>query len=84
MSSTLGVLEQGVGMVQLQQKVITRKNLVYSLITGLIVGIIAGAPIGWIAHRFYAERRLAEVLICREKHTNLPEAQLQSFCGSRF
>lgn len=63
---------------------ITRKNLVYSLITGLIIGISAGAPLGWMAHQFYAERRLAEVLICREKNKDLPENQLQSVCGSRF
>lgn len=68
----------------MKTSVITRKNLVYSLITGLIVGIIAGVPLGWLAHQFYAERRLAEVLICREKNRNLPEAQLQSVCGSRF
>ena len=68
----------------MQKNVINRKNLVVSLITGLVVGIIAGAPIGWIAHQLYAERRLAEVLICREKNTNVPEAQLQSLCGSRF
>jgi len=67
-----------------QKNAITRKNLVYSLIIGLVVGIIAGTPIGWIAHQFYADRRLAEVLICREKNRNLPEAQVLSLCGSRF
>ena len=67
-----------------RQNTITRKNLVYSLITGLIIGVIAGAPLGWVAHRFFAEQRLADVLICREKNTNLPEAQVESICGSRF
>lgn len=63
---------------------ITRKNLVYSLITGLLIGVIAGAPLGWFAHQVYNERRLADVLICREKNRNQPEAVLQSICGSRF
>ena len=67
-----------------RQNTITRKNLVYSLITGLIIGAIAGAPLGWVAHRFFAEQRLADVLICREKNRNLPEAQVESMCGSRF
>ncbi len=67
-----------------RQNTITRKNLVYSLITGLIIGVIAGAPLGWLAHQFYAEQRLADVLVCREKNRNLPEAQLESVCGSRF
>lgn len=67
-----------------RQNTITRKNLVYSLITGLIVGVIAGAPLGWVAHRFFAEQRLADVLICREKNRNLPEVQVESICGSRF
>lgn len=63
---------------------ITRKNLVYSLLTGLLVGLLIGTPLGWFVHQFYAERRLAEVLICREKNRNQPEAVLQSICGSRF
>ncbi|MBE9189688.1 hypothetical protein IQ230_04770 [Gloeocapsopsis crepidinum LEGE 06123] len=63
---------------------ITRKNLIYSLLTGLIIGIFIGAPLGWFTHQFFAERRLAEVLICREKNRNQPEAVLQSMCGSRF
>ncbi len=67
-----------------RQNTITRKNLVSSLMIGLIVGILAGVPLGWIAHQFYAERRLADVLVCREKNRNLPEVQVQSLCGSRF
>ena len=66
------------------QNVISRKNLVSSLITGLIIGIVAGAPLGWAAHQFYAEQRLAQTVICREKNRNLPEAQVQSICGSGF
>ncbi len=67
-----------------RQNTITRKNLVSSLIIGLIVGLLAGLPLGWLAHQFYAERRLADVLVCREKNRNLPEVQVQAICGSRF
>jgi len=67
-----------------QQNTITRKNLVSSLMIGLIIGLLAGVPLGWIIHRFYAEQQLADVLICREKNRNLPEVQVQSICGSRF
>jgi len=42
-----------------RQNTITRKNLVYSLITGLIVGVIAGCAFGLIAIGF-AEQRLAD------------------------
>ncbi|MBD2084913.1 hypothetical protein NDI49_00010 [Trichocoleus sp. ST-U3] len=63
---------------------ITRKHLVSSLLTGLLLGAIAGAPIGWFTHRAYAEQRLAQNLICREQHRNEPEAVVQSICGSRF
>ena len=66
------------------QPAISRKNLISSLLIGLAIGLIGGAPLGWIAHRIYAEQRLATVLICREKNRNLPEVQLQSICGSRF
>jgi hypothetical protein len=63
---------------------ITRKHLVYSLLTGLLIGAIAGTPIGWFTHRAYTEQRLAKNLICREQHRNEPEAVVQSICGSRF
>lgn len=63
---------------------ISRKNLISSLAIGLAIGGIAGAFTGWVAHRFYAEQRLANVLICREKNKNQPEYVLQSMCGSRF
>lgn len=68
----------------MKQNAVSRKNLVYSLITGLVIGVIAGAPLGWVAHQFYAEQRLAQILICREKNRNQPEAIVQSICGSRF
>ena len=63
---------------------ITRKHLVSSLVTGLLLGAIAGTPIGWFTHRAYAEQRYAKNLICREQHRNEPEAVVQSICGSRF
>ncbi|MBD2744744.1 hypothetical protein [Coleofasciculus sp. FACHB-1120] len=63
---------------------ITRKHLVYSLLTGLVIGAIAGTPIGWFTHRTYAEQRLAKNLICREQHRNEPVAVVESICGSRF
>ncbi|MBD2040213.1 hypothetical protein [Microcoleus sp. FACHB-672] len=62
----------------------SRKNLINSLLTGLIVGIIAGAPLGWFVHQYYAEQRLAQILICREKHRNQPEERVLAICGSRF
>lgn len=72
------------GVCNLKQNAVSRKNLVYSLITGLVIGVLAGAPLGWLAHQFYAEQRLAQILICREKNRNQPEAIVQSMCGSRF
>lgn len=72
------------GVCNLKQNAVSRKNLVYSLITGLVIGVIAGVPLGWLAHQFYAEQRLAQILICREKNRNQPEAIVQSMCGSRF
>ncbi|MBD1938382.1 hypothetical protein H6F73_13825 [Microcoleus sp. FACHB-68] len=63
---------------------IRRKDLITSLLTGLIIGAIAGAPIGWFVHQYYAEQRLAQILICREKNRNQPEATVQQICGSRF
>lgn len=68
----------------MEHKPIARKHLVWSLITGLAVGAIAGAPIGWISHRFYSEQRLAQMLICREKNRDKPVAVVESICGSTF
>lgn len=61
-----------------------RKHLINSLLTGLAIGVVAGAPLGWFVHQFYAEQRLAQILICREKHRNEPEVRVQAICGSRF
>lgn len=63
---------------------IKRKHLVQSLITGLIIGTVAGTPIGWFAHRLYYQQRLAQILVCREQNSNQPAAVVDSICGSRF
>lgn len=63
---------------------ISRKNLVSSLLTGLIIGIFAGAPLGWFSHGIYARQRAAQVLLCRQQSFGLPEAQLQSRCGNLY
>jgi hypothetical protein len=66
------------------QKTITRKNLVNSLITGLFLGTLIGAPIGWFVHQFYYQQQLAKYLVCREQNLNQPTAVVESICGSRF
>jgi len=68
----------------MEQKPIGRKHLVWSLITGIAVGAIAGALIGWMANGYYSEQRLAQILICREKNRDKPVAIVESICGSRF
>jgi len=68
----------------MQQNPIARKHLVWSLITGLAVGAIAGAPLGWMANGKYSEQRLAESIICREKNRDQPVAIVESRCGPRF
>lgn len=66
------------------EKTITRKNLVNSLITGLFIGALLGAPIGWFAHQFYYQQKLAKYLVCREQNINQPAAVVETVCGSRF
>lgn len=63
---------------------ITRKNLFTSLVIGFAIGVVAGTPIGWFTHRVYAQQRAARVLLCRQQNFGLPEAQLQSRCGSVY
>lgn len=63
---------------------ITRKNLISSLVTGLIIGTFAGMPLGWFAHKFYAQQRAAQVLLCRQQNFGLQEAELQSRCGNLY
>ncbi|EGK87260.1 hypothetical protein QUA62_02230 [Microcoleus sp. MON1_C1] len=68
----------------MEQQPIARKHLVWSLITGLAVGAIAGAPLGWMANGKYSDQRLAEFIICQEKNRDKPVAMVESICGSRF
>ncbi len=63
---------------------IKRKHLVSSLVTGLIIGTIAGMPIGWFAHQFYYQQTLAKNLLCREQNGNRPAVEVDAICGSRF
>lgn len=60
------------------------KRLLRSFATGLIVGIVAGAPLGWFAHRLYAQQRAAQVLLCRQQNFGLRETELQARCGNIY
>jgi hypothetical protein len=68
----------------MEQQSIARKHLVLSLITGLAVGAIAGAPIGWMANGKYSQQRRAENIICRDQNRDKPVAMVESICGSQF
>ncbi|WP_017317303.1 hypothetical protein [Mastigocladopsis repens] len=68
----------------IRQNTIKRKHLIYSLITGLIIGTIAGTPLGWIAHQYYYQQRLAQILLCRERNSNQPAAVVDSICGRAY
>jgi Mg/Co/Ni transporter MgtE len=63
---------------------ITRKNLISSLLIGLVLGTIAGIPVGWFTHRVFAQQRAAQVLLCRQQNFGLPEADLQARCGEVY
>lgn len=60
------------------------RNLVRSLVIGLILGGVAGVPIGWFAHRVFAQQRAAQVLLCRQQHYGQAEATLQDICGTVY
>ncbi|NJM72088.1 MAG: hypothetical protein HC862_18945 [Scytonema sp. RU_4_4] len=70
--------------VSVRQSNIKRKHLIYSLFTGLILGIFAGTPLGWIAHQYYYQHSLAQTLLCREQNKNQPVAVVDSICGRAF
>lgn len=63
---------------------ITRKNLISSLLTGLFIGLIGGIPIGWFVHQFYAQQRLAQILLCHERNRSQPAAVVDSICGKLY
>ena len=63
---------------------ITRRNLLSSLLIGLALGVVAGTPIGWFAHRIYAQQHTAQVLLCRQQSFGLAEADLQARCGTPY
>jgi len=63
---------------------IKRKHLIYSLATGLAIGIIAGTPIGWFANQFYSQQRLAQNLLCRERNRDKPAVIVDSLCGKAY
>lgn len=60
------------------------KRLLRTFAIGLVVGIIAGAPLGWFAHRLYAQQRAAQVLLCRQQNFGLRETELQARCGNLY
>ncbi|MBD2464834.1 hypothetical protein H6G89_27920 [Oscillatoria sp. FACHB-1407] len=62
----------------------TFRKLVRSLIIGLVLGTIAGIPIGWFTHRVFAQQRAAQVLLCRQQHYGQAEATLQDLCGTVY
>lgn len=71
-------------ITQAEHERITRKNLVSSLATGLVIGLIAGAPLGWFAHRIYYQQQAGQTLLCRQKHIGQPEAELKALCGDVY
>jgi len=63
---------------------ITWKNLLFSLTTGIVLGLIAGAPLGWFTHRMYSQQRAGQILLCRQKHIGQPEVELKALCGEPY
>ncbi|HEY9876002.1 MAG TPA: hypothetical protein V6D12_21405 [Candidatus Obscuribacterales bacterium] len=76
------VIQRLRGNMTATEERITRKNLVSSLAIGLAIGIVAGTPIGWFAHRIYSQQRAAQVLLCRQQHVGEPN--LDAVCGSTY
>lgn len=73
-----------VGVPRTESERIKRKHLIYSLATGLGVGIILGTPIGWFANQFYSQQRLAQNLLCRERNRDKPAVIVDSLCGKTY
>lgn len=64
---------------------IHRRDLFNSLLIGIALGtVLIGAPLGWFVHRFYAQQRTAQVLLCRQQNFGLQEADLQARCGQPY
>ncbi|HEY9698557.1 MAG TPA: hypothetical protein V6D10_14940 [Trichocoleus sp.] len=63
---------------------IHRKDLVSSLVTGMVIGGLAWVPIGWFAHRVYHQQRTAQIILCRQQHFGTTEAELNQTCGSLY
>jgi len=53
-------------------------------VTGIILGIFGGIPLGWFAHSVYYQQKSGMVLLCRQKHIGQPEAELKALCGSAY
>jgi hypothetical protein len=51
---------------------------------GIAIGIVIGAPIGWLTHQIFARQRAAQVLLCRQQNFGLTEAQLEARCGNLY
>lgn len=64
---------------------IRRRDLLNSLLIGIVIGtLLLGLPLGWFAHRIYAQQRTAQILLCRQQNFGLPEADLQARCGQPY
>ncbi|WP_235083033.1 hypothetical protein ACF3DV_02625 [Chlorogloeopsis fritschii PCC 9212] len=62
----------------------SRRNPLPLLMTGLLLGLIVGAPLGWFSHQLFFRYRSAQVLLCRQQHFGQPEVELQRLCGSLY
>ncbi len=64
---------------------IRRRDLLNSLLIGTAIGtLLLGLPLGWFAHRVYAQQRTAQILLCRQQNFGLQEADLQARCGQPY
>jgi hypothetical protein len=64
---------------------IHRRDLLNSLLIGVGLGtLLLGAPLGWFAHRVYAQQRTAQVLLCRQQNFGTSEVDLQARCGQPY